>query len=171
MRKHTKLLARTIVLATVAVFAGCNGTIDSEPNVVLEVTTLTISPVTGAIDSVTGNCAFTLTNASASFSNKPKNHLAEVSPFNDIVLQSVSITYVWDNGFVLADTVFGIGGTVPANGAASVNFSVVNAADLIAASPNGGNTASLYMVFHGTTVSGEPVSVASGGTLTVNTCQ
>lgn len=171
MRKHMKILARSFVVAAVAVFVGCNGTIDDEPNVILEVQTLTIPPVTGAIDSITGNCAFTLTSATASFKNAPKNHLAEISPFNDIALQSVAVTYTWDNGFVLANTVFGIGGTVPANGSASVSFFVVNAADLIAASPNGGNTASLSMVFRGTTISGDPVSVTSGGTLTINTCQ
>jgi hypothetical protein len=171
MRKHTKVLARSIVLAALAVFVGCNSTIDSEPNVVLEVDNLAIVPITGAIDATTGNCAFTLTNATATFKNKPKNALAEASPFNDIVLQSLSVTYVWDNGFVLANTQFGIGGTVPANGTSTASFAVVNAADLIAASPNGGNTASLTLVFRGTTVSGDPISATTGATLTVNTCQ
>jgi hypothetical protein len=171
MRKHTKILTRSLVLAVVAALAACNGTIDSEPNVILEVENMNIAPITGAIDSTTGNCAFTVTNASATFKNKPKNALAEASPFNDIILQSVTVTYVWDNGFVLTNRVFGLGGTVPANGSSSGNFSVINAADLIAASPNGGNTASLALVFRGVTVSGDAVSVSTGGTMTVNTCQ
>jgi hypothetical protein len=171
MSKPTKSLARSIVLAAVAAFAGCNGHIDEEPNVVLEVDTVMIAPITGAIDSTTGTCAFTVTNATATFKNKPKNALAEASPFNDIILQSVTVSYVWGGGQILTNKVFGLGGTVPANGSSSGSFSVINANDLISASPNGGDTASLTMVFRGVTVSGDDVSVTTGGTLTVNTCQ
>ena len=83
----------------------------------------------------------------------------------------MTVSYVWGGGQILTNKVFGLGGTVPANGSSSGNFAVINANDLIAASPNGGDTASLTLVFRGVTVGGDAVSVTTGGTLTVNTCQ
>jgi hypothetical protein len=170
MRKHTKILARSVVLAAAAWFVGCNSTIDDEPNVVLEVENMIVPPIIGAIDSTTLVCAYTVTNATATFKNKPKNTLATTSPFNDIVLQSVSINYIWDDGAGVTAQTFGLGGTVPANGSSTGQFSVVNAND-VTSPDRGGHTASLQLTFHGTTVSGEAVSVTTGGTLTVNTCQ
>ena len=177
MRKHTKILAGTVVLATAGWFAGCNGTIDEVPNVVLEVELVTIPPISGARNAVTNECVFTLTNASATFKNKPKNSLAETSPFNDIVLQSLDVVYTWDDGFGETAATFGIGGTVPANASATSQFAVVNASDLrkgdLSADPptREGHTARLQMIFRGATVSGDPVSAITGGSLTVNSCQ
>ena len=175
MRKHTMILARTIVLATVAVFAGCNDVIDDKPSVVLEVATLTIPPVTGALDSVGGGCVFTITNASASFNDKPKNGLAITSPFNDIRLVDVTVTYLWDDAAteptaVTGPAVFPVPGTVPANGSNTSSFSVVNGLDIISPSREG-HTARLNLLFRGVTIAGDVVSVPSGGALTVNTCQ
>jgi hypothetical protein len=174
MRKYTKLLARTVVLAAAGWFAGCNSTIDNEPNVVLEVQTLTISPVTVQQDSVLNTCTYTITAANATFKNLPKNQYAGTSPFNDIVLQSVDISYVWDdNPAVITPTrTTGLGGAVPAGGSATAQFSVVANGDLEANPPFGraGHTAALWMTFHGQTVSGDAVSTATGGTLQVNSC-
>jgi hypothetical protein len=169
MRTHTKILAGTVVLAAAGWFAGCNGTIDSEPNVVLEVKTLTITPITGATDAGTGACIFTITNATASFDNKPKNALASVSPANDIILQDVVVGYTWDDGVGVTTATFGVGGSVTANGSGTGSFAVVNASDL--ESPDRqGHTASLTLTFRGVTVSGDAVSVTTGGSLTVNRC-
>jgi len=171
MRKQAKILALTVVLAAAGWLAGCNSTIDSEPNVVLEVKTLTITPITGARDPVSGACLFTVTNATATFDNKPKNALAIESPFNDIVLQDVVVTYTWENSPVgVASSTFGVGGTVPANGSTPAQFAVVNAQDLFAPVNREGQTANLQLTFRGITVSGESVSTTTGGSLTVNTC-
>jgi len=88
MRTHTKVLAGTVLLAAAGWFAGCNSYIDEEPNVVLEISTLNTTPITGTLSPTTGNCIFTITNATATFLNKPKNSYAGESevPFNDIVL-------------------------------------------------------------------------------------
>jgi hypothetical protein len=172
MRKYTRILASIVVLAAAGWFASCNSTIDKEPNVVLEVAQLTIPPITTATSG--GICTFTITNANATFNNKPKNSLAGSSeaPFNDIVLQQVVVGYAWDDPLVATtpNQVFGIGGTVPAGGSSSAQFSVVNNAVLTSGTPRDGHTASLTMVFSGATVAGEPVSVTSGGSLTINTC-
>ena len=169
MRKHTKILALTVVLAAAGWFAGCNGTVDKEPNVVLEVKTLTIAPIVGATDTVTGACVFTITNASATFENKPKNTLAVVSPANDIILRDVVVVYAWDDLTGVGEAQFGVGGSVTANGTGTGSFAVVNAQDLALPSREG-HTASLTLTFRGVTVSGDPVSATTGGSLTVNTC-
>jgi hypothetical protein len=177
MRKHTKIIARTVVLAAAGWFAGCNGTIDNEPNVVLEVENLTIAPVTSSQNSTTGGCTFTVTNATGTFKNKPKNQFAGTSPFNDIMLQSVNITYVWDDAVVQNPVTAGLGGSVPAGGSTSAQFSVVSNAALSVDGPSdpagtgrAGHTASLGLTFNGETVSGDAVSATTGGTLQVNSC-
>ena len=178
MRKYTKILARTVVLSAAGWFAGCNGTIDKEPNVVLEISTMTIPPVTASTSA--GICSFTVPAASATFFNKPKNSLSGTStyPFNDIVLDNVVISYTWDDDPVtptqVLNQIFGIAGTVPAGGTSSSTFSVANNAVLSTPMAGGGgvdgHTARMRMAFHGTTISGDAVTGSTGGTLTVNSC-
>lgn len=171
MSKFTKILAGTIVLATAGWFAGCNGTIDQEPNVVLEVATMTIPPVTTATSG--GICTYTISNTTATFNNKPKNSVAGTStaPFNDIVLQQLVVGYVWDDAAVTPVQAYPISGTIPAGGTNSSAFSVANNTVLSSGPPaRDGHTANMAMTFYGTTVAGEAVSVATGGQLTVNSC-
>ena len=156
-------------LAAAGWFAGCNQHVDEEPNVVLEVTQMTIAPITGTRDATTGNCIITITNASATFKNVPKNHLATTSPFNDIIMRDLLVTYVWDDGVGVAQAAFGIGGTVPANGTASAQFPVINGLDVVSP-PREGHSASMTLLFRGTTVAGEAVSSTTGGSLAVNPC-
>src|SRR5262245_24999299 len=136
MRSYTRLLAAfSLVLAGAGGFVGCNSTIDDTDSapVVLEVENLQIPPVTSTSDPLNpGSCTATLTNSSATFKNKPKNAVAVSSPFNDIILQNVVVTYAWDDGVgVTGPTTFGVGGSVPANGSATGQFQVVNAFDLV----------------------------------------
>lgn len=178
MRTHTKkIVALTVGFAVAGWFAGCNSTIDDSPNVVLEITTMTIPPITAATSA--GVCTFTIPTASATFANKPKNHLSGTSvyPFNDIVLDRVVIDYTWDDDPVtptqVLNQVYGISGTVPAGGTSNATFSVANSAVLSTPVGGGGvdgHTARLQMTFHGTTISGDAVNGVTGGTLTVNSC-
>jgi hypothetical protein len=171
MRKYTKLLTCTVVLAAAGWFAGCNSTIDNEPNVVLEVQTMTIPPVTTSTQD--GVCTFTITNATTTFNNKPKNSLSGTStaPFNDIVLQNVVVSYVWDDLATTPAVSYGLSGTIPAGGSNSTQFSVANNLVLSSgATPRDGHTANLALTFYATTVAGDAVSVATGGQLTVNSC-
>lgn len=169
MRALTRFLALTVVVAAAGWLAGCNGTIDDDPSIVMEVENVVIPPVNASIDQLTLACTFTLTNSNATFKNKPKNSTAGVSPFNDINLLNVVVFYTWDDGLgVTGPETFGVGGSVPAGGSAPAQFSVVNADDLIG---RAGHTASLVMTFHGVTVAGDKVEVTTGGSLVVNTCQ
>jgi hypothetical protein len=177
MRTHTRFIARTAVLVLAGCFAACNGTIDKEPNVVLEVSQMSVPPVTSSQNGTNGTCTYTVTNASASFNNKPKNALAATSPFNDIVLQNVAITYVWDDGAVTSPATAGLAATVPAGGSVTAQWSIISNASLgVTQAPdpvgNGraGHTANLGMTFTGRTVSGDSVSAVAGGTLQVNSC-
>jgi len=167
----TKRTLALMAFAALAVLPSCNSAIDDPdgPNVVLEAENLTIPPINGQTDTTTGTCNFTITNASATFKNKPKNEQAVVSPFNDIVLLSVHVSYDWGPGNApQADGDFGLGGTVPANGTAPAQFAVVSGNDLVL---HEGEIASLVLTFTGKTVSGDIVSTTTGGTLAVGTCQ
>jgi hypothetical protein len=177
MRKTTKILAGVLVAAAGGWFAGCNGTIDKEPNVVLEVENLTIPPITSSANGTNGSCTYTITQSTGTFKNKPKNQFAGESPFNDILLQNVTVTYVWDDGVSQPPVTAGLGGSVPAGGSATAQFSVVSNAALGVDGPTdpagtgrAGHTASLGLTFAGTTVSGDAVSAKTGGSLQVNSC-
>jgi hypothetical protein len=167
-------IKRILAVGAIVAFAlmpGCNSKIDdaSGPDVVFEVDNPLIPTVEGTKDPITLVCTFKVTVATASFKNKPKNSLAGTSPFNDILLESVTVTYVWDDGLgVAGPTVFGLGGSVPANGTSTAQFSVVNANDIIG---RDGHSAALAMTFRGHTVAGDAVEATIGGNLIVNTCQ
>ena len=165
--KRTLALSALVVLAALT---SCNGDIDDPdgPNVFLEAENVVIPPVNGTTDSTTGNCTFTITNASVTFKNKPKNEAGATSPFNDIVLEGVVVSYDWGLGSApQSPATFGLGGTVPANGSSPAQFAVTSANDLLL---HEGQTASLVMTFFGHTISGEAVSATTGGSLSVGTC-
>jgi hypothetical protein len=167
----TKRILALSALVALAALTSCNGDIDDPdgPNVFLEAENLVIPPVTAATDETTGACTFTLTNSNATFRNKPKNEAGATSPFNDIVLESVLVSYDWGvGGAPLPDAQFGIGGVVPANGTAPAQFSVISANALI---PYEGQSAGLTLTFLGHTISGEPVAFTTGGSLNVSVCQ
>ena len=103
MRTHTKkIVALTVGFAVAGWFAGCNSSLEDETNVVLEVATITIPR--SRRRPPRGVCTFTIPTSSATFNNKPKNHLAgaAVYPYNDIVLQNVTVGYQWDDGAALS---------------------------------------------------------------------
>jgi hypothetical protein len=167
----TKRILALSALAALTAFPSCNSEIDDAdgPHVVLEAEQLTIPPVNGTTDPVTLACTFNVTNATVTFKNKPKNEQGVSSPFNDIVLSGVHVTYDWGpGGQPMSPADFGLGGTVPANGTAPAQFAVVSGTDL---TTHEGQIGSLTLTFIGRTISGEPVSTTTGGTLSVGTCQ
>jgi hypothetical protein len=166
-------LRNTIWIATVLLVglmtAGCaSNAIDDpdSPNVVVTVQTLTIPPVTAAEDpNNAGACLFTVADATATLRSQPKSEPADNSPFNDTVMESVEISYLWDDGTPMAPAAFGVSGTVPVGGTASVLFPAVPAGALTSGLAS--HTASLDLVFRGHTVSGDEVVVPTGGSLTI----
>ena len=166
----TKRILALFALVVLASLTSCNSGLDDPdgPNVVLEAENLVIPPVNGTTDTTSGICTFNVTNANATFRNRPKNEAGATSPFNDVVLLSVHVSYDWGPGNApQADADFGLGGTVPANGTATAQFAVVGGNDLIL---HEGQVASLILTFSGRTVSGEAISTTTGSTLAVGTC-
>src|SRR5262245_32740999 len=174
MRARYGIWIAVAVLGVALIAPGCaDGTVDDggTGDSVLEVATATTAPITAASDpNNPGACTITVTDWSASLNNKPKNGLAIVSPWNDILMGTVDITYVWDDpSIVTAPVTMNLNGTVPANGSVAVKFPPIFLGDLTAAML--GHSANLTMVFHGSTVQGEAVTTTGfGAVMTVNAC-
>jgi len=170
MYKFRKTIWIALVLAVGLMTAACaSNDIDdpSSPNVVVTVQTMTVPPITAAEDpNNAGGCLFTITDATATLRSEAKNELADNSPFNDTVMETVTITYTWDDGTSMPSATFGISGTVPVGGTASVLFPSVTGGSLSNALAS--HTASLALVFRGHTVSGDEVVVPTGGSLTIS---
>lgn len=173
MRARNGRKWNVLVAAIVLIAAGCTGnSLDDadSADVVLEVFNIPqIPPVTTAIDASSGNCLFTITNLTVTFQNKPKNELGAESPFNDIEMRSVTLSYTWDTPALTTPTrIVPLGGTIAAGGSGTVSFQAIAAGDLTTG--NAGHSAGVTMFFQGQTVSGNAVSARGGGTLTVNSC-
>jgi hypothetical protein len=178
MRVTNQQCFKVVLLALTLAVAACTGNeVDDGDgsDVILTIQQLTIPPTTGAQDSVTGDCTFTVTDSTASLESRAKSAVVGDSALQAVVMESVTITYAWDDGLPFAPQTFGVGGTVPVNGTASVRFPAFAAGPLTAAGSNpitkrDGHTASLTLVFRGQTVSGDPVEARAGAAATVNSC-
>jgi hypothetical protein len=109
---------------------------------------------------------------SASMQNSAKSELGGTTTFDDVIVQSVTIEYVWTNGFVMAPSTVPLSSTVPAGGAATANFFPISAADLeaLVAGTSGTRSANVLLTFRGETTTGEGVSVTAGSQLFVEAC-
>ena len=159
-----------LALVAVLLLAGlsCNNLLDDpeSPNVVLEAENIIIPPVT-ASNGPTG-CVITVSNATATFKNKPKNEPAGSQPYQDITLFRLTVDYFWDPSLPpLATKTFGIGGEVPANGTSTAQFPVIDPIDI---PPYLGSLATLTLTFSGRVESGETVTYRTGGFLFVGSC-
>jgi hypothetical protein len=111
-------------------------------------------------------CQLEITDWDATIANQPKNTLA-VPPFNDLILQNVSINYAWLDGVSFTpDRVVGLGNTiVQANSTSSVSFAPIALDDLNLGLA--GKTANLTLTFNAITVEGTRVTQTVGRQLHV----
>ena len=141
-------------------------------NVLLELTQLTLPPVTATLDTgVPPVCnKFLVTEATATLTSLPKSELAITSPFNDALIESLTISYVWDDPISLTTLPYTTSERieVPADGTNTINFFPIKFADLTTAMA--GHTAELSLLFLGRTEDGTAVQAVGGGTLAVNSC-
>ncbi len=111
---------------------------------------------------------------SASLGNVPKTELGTTSPFNDIALQSVTVSYTWDVPFANGPVTFPLAGTIPPGSTISTTFFPITNADLSALGATLplpiAVTGFLTMTFRGTMVDGSPVVVTAGEQLFVEAC-
>ena len=111
-------------------------------------------------------CQLEVTDWEAQISAQPKNTLA-VPPFNDLILQNVSINYAWLDGVSFTpDRVVGLGNVVvPAQGTNRVTFAPIALDDLNAGLA--GKTCNLTLTFNAITVEGTRVTQTVGRQLHV----
>lgn len=111
-------------------------------------------------------CQLEITDWDATIGTRAKNSLA-ISPYNDLILQNVTISYAWiDVGLATPVRTVGLGNViVPVDSSAQVSFAPIALDDL---SPGvEGHTANLTLTFNAITVEGTRLSQTVGRQLHV----
>jgi len=155
----------------IAGLAGCTGnSLDDAgaANVVLEVLSFDSPAVTGELLGG-GGCGFTVTEWEVSLSALPINSLVG-TPFNDVVMVSVDMVYVWDDALLSTPPrSVGLGSVViPVSSTGSITFAPIGFTDL--SSAFSGESAVITLTFRGHTVEGTAVTLQTSKQLLVESC-
>ncbi len=176
MRAIQRIALTALAAGLLLPIASCaSGDYDSSDgaDVVLLVSTIPQIPeIQTSFDATSNTCVFTVPNLSVTLENRPKSPTAgTVRPANDIVLETVTVSYIWDTPTIVTQNrTFAIGGTIAAGGSASVSFPPIAGADLNP-SVSGHTATSVLMLFRGHTVTGDAVSaIGNGASLSVRQC-
>jgi len=111
----------------------------------------------------------TITEWSVTMENEALNPNGEASPYNDIEVLNVAISYVWATGDQTPTRHVDIGKVIEAGSTGSVSFFPITPADLVADN----TSVELKFTFNAQTISGHhPVSVfgGQGDTLIIENC-
>ena len=164
-RKHWLLIVAALLSLVTA--ACTNDALDDSgaPDVILEAGTLDNPPVTATLDLL--GCTFTVETWSIAFRNEAANPIAG-SPFNDVVMDSVQVSYFWFEAPPMSTRVFGLTGTIPTNSEQSIEFPPIALDDLSLAYAS--STANVVLLFTAHTVEGTTIRVQTSGVLNVNAC-
>ena len=163
------------MMVALTVMSGCNSNnIDSPDSapVELEISALEPLPITAVLAGGGTTCNFEVVLWTASFLNVPKNAQAEEnSPFNDLIVDSVTIDYAWNTPATTPQRVVGLGSiVVPVGGTGTATFSPITFEDLFAVTSTGGVSANLTLTFNARTIEGTSVRLTTGRQLFVNAC-
>jgi hypothetical protein len=172
------MIARKVLVLGTAmlllVTAACTKSdIDSgnSANVVLEVDSVELAIVTSSFDPLLGLCVFQLTESSATLSNIPKTEGGIEEPYNDILIDQLTISYTWDDGLAMPNYVTSPRVVIPANSTNEIQFMAVELAEFLQAVPSReGHSAELTVIFNGAVADGNRVQAVGGGALFVNSC-
>jgi hypothetical protein len=166
------LLFVTALLVLLAASCADNGIDDgSSANVVLEVDQVTLAVITSTFDPLRGVCVFQVTDSTVTLSNIPKSEGAGTEPFNDILIDQMIISYVWDDGLAMPNYVTSPRVVIPANSSNQVRFLPVQLAEFLSAVPSReGHSAEVTLLFQGEVGDGSRVQAVGGGALFVNSC-
>jgi hypothetical protein len=145
------------------------------PDVALEIQDLTNEPVTANVDTGGGGCSLEVQDWTGNAANVPLSSLAgsDSVPFNDIVLNTVTISYDWDldgipDPAITPTRVVGLGAiTIAAGGTAPFSFSPISFQDVPSVT---GQTGNLILDFAATTIEGEVLHVVARRQLFVEAC-
>ena len=165
-RKHWWLIVAALLSLVTA--ACTNDPLDDSgaPDVILEAGTLDNPPITATVDLL--GCTFTVETWSIAFRNEAKNVIA-ASPFNDVVMDSVQVSYFWFDGALSTPTrTFGLTGTIPTNSEQTIDFPPMALDDLSLAFAS--STANVVLLFTAHTVEGTTIRLQTSGALNVNSC-
>jgi len=153
-----------ILAAVLLAAAACTGNeLDdaSSPDVVIEVMTLENSPVTAQQAEGGEGCTLEVMDWTATIESIPKNSLGGTTPYNDVVMPSVIITYYDhdDNDRttpLFGPRVVGLGDvTIPAGASNTVSFAPISFQDLEGVTL--GSTLNLVLTFQAITVEGTTI--------------
>lgn len=165
------LVIGTTVLLLATLGCSSSGLDDgTSANVVLEVDQLQLSIVTSTYEPLQGVCVFQITESTAQLSNLPKSESAVTSPFNDILITRMTLSYEWDDGFPSDDYVTSPRVVIPANGSNTVTFLAADPALFLPGAARDGHTAEVTILFEGEVTDGSKVQALGGGALFVNSC-
>lgn len=170
MNRWMLLLLATFLIAGVSCTSDALDDGDSA-DVVLEIQVFDAPAVTASLDQMTMLCTFTVNDWQVSFENLPKNGSADgSSPFNDIVMQDVTVTYNWINTALSTPArTIGLGGVaVPVGEQIQATFSPIAFNDLTLAVS--GSTADLTMLFRGVTIEGTQMFLSVSKQLNIEAC-
>ncbi len=162
-----------VAAALVAAAACTSGALDEgeSADVVLQVQQVTIPPVQGQSDGA-GGCVFTVTESTATLAVAPKSGVAQASsPFNDVLVESLTISYAWDDPALdplTPPVTTSPRVVIPVDGTNQVRFLAVQAGVLDASFE--GRSAELTLLFAGRTGDGKAVQALGGGSLVVHAC-
>ncbi len=149
---------------------GCSHSPIDNPSadVVLQVATTQTPPVT--VQDQNGTCIATVPPWNVEFTNVPKSAGATQSPFNDITVRTVTLTYTWPAGVTgPATAVIGLPLTVPADSSASGDFYPLNSSDWNSSMESA--TASVVISVDAVTAVGEQVGITIVEQLFIEACK
>lgn len=162
------------VAALLAAAACTNDALDdgNGPDVALEIITLNNLPVTAQTAAGGGGgCTVTVVPWTGTAQNNPLNAQATTSPFNDIVLESVTITYEWINGVAATPVrIVGLGDVRISAGGGQNLFSFHPIAFQDLTPSTFGSTANLTLLFTARTVENETIRFIALRQLFVQSC-
>jgi hypothetical protein len=175
MRPSHRSLTMVLVAGVVLLLGACNDALDhgDSPNVVLSVYQFPAIPaVTATWNAELGGCVLTLPEAlSVSLLNQPKNSLAQ-SPFSDVVIESATVSYHWDDGVSTGQYLESNAGTIPVGGKNSVPLWPILISTLTA--DRVGHWGNVYVTFHGKTIDNRKIdslpAPPGGGVIQVEDC-
>lgn len=174
MRTNAKIALLLAVFGVVGWLTACSDLDGPDSaDVVMEIRSITSTPITSVPSTADPtSCVFTITQWTMSVFNLPKNELAITSPYNDVQLDYIEISYDWNNAAITTPTwISPMGGVIPANGAASVSFYPIAADELDPAMAGNAAGISIRLVGHTGAGTGEEVVATSAAQLATNSCQ
>ena len=170
IRNLIVITAAGLLLMAAACVSG-NADHPSTPDIELQVM-VTESPAVTAQDQ-SGTCVIKVNEWTVNFNNVPKNSLATTSPWNDVTIVGMTLSYDFpDVGATLPTRYLPLGEavTVPAAGSATLKFWPVYLQDLISTPEVLGSSGNMVIEFQALMNNGHRFDKAIGEVIAIEQC-